>query len=105
MCRSIRDRSNAVGRETTDEPTDALLLAVIEGTPDEKLTVFALRLALTHHKAMPRDEEIDFLAEAKLVFNPPKPVKAPKPKNSKAPTPIKPNAPKQKKTGKKQVAA
>lgn len=36
--------------------------------PDEKLTEFALRLVLTGHTAIPRENEIDFLKQAECVF-------------------------------------
>jgi len=51
-------------------------LAAIDSLEDEKLTGFALRLALTSHVAIPREGEVDFLAEAEAVFLEPQPKKA-----------------------------
>ncbi len=58
-------------RRTAEE----VLLAAIDSLGDEKLTGFTLRLALTSHVAIPRESEMDFLAEAEAVFAPPKPRK------------------------------
>ena len=41
----------------------------------EKLTGFALRLALTGHTDIPREGDFDFLAEAESVFTPQQPKK------------------------------
>jgi len=71
-------------RRTAEE----VLLAAIDSLGDEKLTGFALRLALTSHVAIPRDGEMDFLAEAEAVFLQPQPKKASSKKAGK-PTPIK----------------
>ena len=74
---------------------------------DDKLTGFALRLALTGHVAIPREGEVDFLAEAETAFAPPQPKNAvsKKPK-VKTPTPIKAaSKPAPKKTAAKKKAA
>ena len=79
------------------------MLAALGNTADEKLTSFALRLALTDHLGLPRDTDPDLLSEAEALFVPPqdKPKKASKPKA--APTLVKPA---EKKTiAKKQKAA
>jgi ParB family chromosome partitioning protein len=81
-------------------PVEILATALSE-TPDEKLTSFALRLALTGYVTIPREGELDFLSEAAAAFIRPKP-QADK-KQKKAPTPIKAAA---KKTAiKKKLAA
>jgi len=82
---------------TSDEENNQLtaeevLLAAIDGLGDEKLTGFALRLALTSHLALPREGEADFLAEAEALFPLPEPRTQPKKASSKKvrkPTPIK----------------
>ncbi len=80
---------------------EEILAAAISKTPDEKLTSFALRLALTGYVTIPRENELDFLAEAEALFVPPPPVKEKKPK--KSPIPIK--ATPKKAATKKRVAA
>jgi ParB family chromosome partitioning protein len=44
----------------------------VDGLKDEKLTGFALRLALTVHRSIPVEGDIDFLAEAETAFCLPK---------------------------------
>jgi ParB family chromosome partitioning protein len=80
---------------------EEILAAALSETPDEKLTSFALRLALTGYVTIPRENDLDYLAEAEALFVPPPPVKEKKPK--KSPIPIK-AAPKKAAT-KKRVAA
>ncbi len=70
-------------------------MAAIDSFGDEKLPVFALRLALTSHVTIPREGEVDFVAEAEAIFLQPQPKKAGKP------TPIKAR----KTTAKKKTAA
>ena len=89
---------------------EEILATALSQTPDEKLTSFALRLALTGYVTIPRENELDFLAEAEAVFVPPPPAKK-KPKPNK-PTLIKGStqaspkaAPKKAATPKKKVAA
>jgi ParB family chromosome partitioning protein len=84
--------------ENNQQTGEEVLLSVIEGLEDDKLPSFALRLALTGHADIPRENEIDHLAEAEAVFAPPQlkkakakggtPQKAPK-KAAKKPTAIK----------------
>ncbi len=71
-------------RRTAEE----VLLAAIDSLGDERLTGFALRLALTSHVAIPRDGEVDYLAQAEAVFPQPQPKKASS-KMVRKPTPIK----------------
>jgi ParB family chromosome partitioning protein len=89
---------------------EEILATALSQTPDEKLTSFALRLALTGYVTIPRENELDFLAEAEAMFVPPPPAKK-KPKANK-PTLVKTNtkaspkaAPKKAATSKKNVAA
>jgi ParB family chromosome partitioning protein len=89
---------------------EEILATALSKTPDEKLTSFALRLALTGNVTIPRENELDFLAEAEAMFVPPQPAKK-KPKANK-PTLIKGStkaspkaAPKKAATSKKKGAA
>jgi ParB family transcriptional regulator, chromosome partitioning protein len=71
-------------------PGEKGLLSAIDDLEDNKLTGFALRLALTGHIDIPREGEFDFLAEAEAVFAPPQPKNAASKKTkAKTPTPIK----------------
>ncbi len=72
--------------EDNKRTAEEVLLASIDGLGDEKLTGFTLRLALTTHVAIPRDGDLDFLAEAATAFLKPKPRKA---KKTQTPTPVK----------------
>jgi len=74
--------------ENEKRTAEEVLSAAIGALGDEKLTAFALRLALTSHVAIPRTGEMDFLAEAETVFLQPQPKKASSKKALK-PTPIK----------------
>ncbi len=77
--------------ENNQLTAEEVLLAAIDGLGDEKLTGFALRLALTSHVLIPREGEADFLAEAEALFlQPPQPKKASS-KKAGTPTPIKAN--------------
>jgi len=79
----------AGGDDNDKRTAEEVLLAAIDSLGDEKLTAFALRLALTSHVAIPREGEVDFLAEAEAVFlELPQPKKASSKKAGK-PTPIK----------------
>ncbi len=82
------------------------MLATIAATADDKLSRFAVRLALSGHFGIPRENELDFLAEADPVFTPPQ--KEAKPRKS-AKTPValsKPSTKAKKRTAaKKQIAA
>ena len=78
------------------------MLATIAATADEKLTYFAVRLALSGHVGIPRENELDFLTEAEAVF-PPQQKEAKAKKTMKAPVALfKPNT---KNKAKKQTAA
>ena len=87
-----------LAEDTADEndkrSAEEVLLAAIYGTADGKLTGFAVWLALSGHRALPREGEPDFLTEAAAAF-----LTTKKPKKSaakkavpakKEPTPIKP---------------
>ncbi len=87
--------------ENNQQTAEEILLSAIDGLTDEKLTGFALRLALTGYVGLPREGEFDFLIEAEAVFVTPQPKK--EKKTRKAPTSIKPAA--KKTTTKKKIAA
>jgi ParB family chromosome partitioning protein len=61
--------------ENEQRSAEEVLLSTIDATADDKLTRFALRLALAGHVGIPREGEFDFLAEAESVFAPPPPKK------------------------------
>ena len=80
----------ANGDENTQQSNEEIVLAALDGTADEKLTGFALRIALSDHIGIPHEHQPDFLTEAEQVFVPAKP-KTRKP-NSKNPKNAKPMA-------------
>ncbi len=49
---------------------EEVLLSAIDGTEDEKLPYFAIRLALSGHVGIPRENKYDLLTEAEAVFVP-----------------------------------
>ena len=57
--------------ENDRRSAEEVLLSTIDSTADDKLTCFAIRLALSGHVGIPRDNELDFLWEAEAVFAPP----------------------------------
>ena len=73
--------------QNIQQTAEEILASALSETRDEKLTSFALRLALTGYISIPRESEFDFLAEAEAAFIPPKPQAYKKPK--KVPKPIK----------------
>ena len=96
--------SHFAGDDENHEQTEQdIVLSALGTTADEKITSFALRLALTDHLGLPRDTDPDLLTEAEAMFAPPqaKPKKASRPKA--APTLVKPAE--KKTTAKKQKAA
>ncbi len=56
--------------ENNQQTPDEVLGSTLTSLPDEKLTGFAVRLALTGHTDIPREGDFDFLAEAESVFSP-----------------------------------
>ena len=87
---------------------EEVLLTVIDGTADDKLTSFAVRLALAGHRGIPRETELDFLTKAAAAFLTPKPKKNPAKKTAlakvKEPTPIKLHKAAAKKAGTKRTS-
>jgi ParB family chromosome partitioning protein len=64
--------------ENNQQTPDEVLVSILTSLPDEKLTDFALRLALTGHTDIPRESDFNFLAEAGVAV-----VLPPPPKNKK----------------------
>ena len=96
--------SHFAGDDENHEQTEQeIVLSALDTTGDEKLTSFALRLALTDHLGVPRDTDPDLLSDAEALFAPPKakPKKESKPKA--APALVKPAQ--KKTTANKQKAA
>lgn len=103
------DLAKNIADENERRSAEEVLLATIDATADDKLTRFAIRLALSGHVGITREGELDFLTEAEAVITPPTPKQAKTPKKQKQPTPIKPNAPttesKKSAAAKKKIAA
>ena len=95
----VEDIAGENDRRTTEE----ILLASIDATEDDRLTRFAIRLALSGHVGIPREDEFDFLAEAEAVFTPSQDKATPR-KTRNVSAAAKPKA-HPKKAAKKQVAA
>jgi ParB family transcriptional regulator, chromosome partitioning protein len=99
--------SHFAGNDENAQQTDEeIVLAALDNTANDKLTGFALRLALTDHVSIPRENEPDPLSEAEAAFAPPQP-KSSKPKkiskSEETPTLVK--APQKKSAAKKQKVA
>jgi ParB family chromosome partitioning protein len=101
----------AADNENEQRSAEEVLLSTIDATADDKLTRFALRLALAGHVGIPREGEFDFLSEAETVFVPPQPTKKAAAKKAKHPTPVNspangaPKAKAQRATSSKKIAA
>jgi len=71
--------------ENAQQSDEEVVLAALDGTADEKLNSLALRLVLSNHIGMPRENEPDLLTEAEEAFVP----KKPKAVKAKAESPLK----------------
>jgi len=102
------DLAEGMADENDERSAEEVLLALIEGTGDEKLTSFAVRLALAGHRDIPRENELDFLKEAEAAFLTPKPNKNSAAKkeaiSERKPTPTKPAKAAEKKKAKAKPA-
>jgi len=102
----IEDLAQEIVGDNENETRSAgqVLLATIDELGDDKLTGFALRLALTAHVAIPREGETDYLTEAEQAFTQadlkPEPQKAIKKSAKPAPRKVPKKA-----SAKKQIAA
>ena len=61
----------AADEENPQKTAEEILVSALTRFPDEQLTSFALRLALTGHISIPREGDLDFLKEAENAFLPP----------------------------------
>jgi ParB family chromosome partitioning protein len=98
--------------EKEQRTAEEVLLSTIDTLTDDGLTGFALRLALAGHRGIPREGELDFLAEAEKVFAPPPLAEDQKPQKAKKPTlikaaskPVQKASAKKPKPSKKKIAA
>ncbi len=98
------DLAEEIAGEKEQRGAEEVLLSAIDNTGDDKLTRFALHLALSGHVGILREDEIDFLAEAEAVFAPP-PKEARAQKSKKVPAAVSKAKASPKKMSKKQVAA
>jgi ParB family chromosome partitioning protein len=57
--------------ENNPQTPEEVLSSTLAALTDDKVTEFALRLVLTGHTAVPRESDLDFLAQAEAVFAPP----------------------------------
>ena len=78
----------AADNENEQRSAEEVLHSTIDATADDKLTRFALRLALAGHVGIPREGEFDFLTKVETVFVPPQPTKKAAAKKAKQPTPV-----------------
>ena len=99
------DLAEDIADDNDRRSPEELLLATIDATSDDKLTRFAIRLALSGHVGIPRENEPDFLTEADAVFTPVRQDKAKKTRNVPVTLPKPKTPPKKQKTAKKQIAA
>ena len=96
--------------ENNQQTAEEVLTSIVDGLADEKLTSFALRLVLTTHAGIPRENEIDVLADAEKAFVPPQPKqpavkqKTGSKKTAKKSTPVKTKSAKKKTTTKRLAA-
>jgi ParB family transcriptional regulator, chromosome partitioning protein len=96
--------------ENNQQTAGEVLTSIVDGLEDEKLTSFALRLVLTTHAGIPRENEIDSLNEAEQVFAPAEPKKPAAKKKvatkkvAKKPTTVKTKSAKKKTTTKQNAA-
>jgi ParB family chromosome partitioning protein len=67
------DLAEDIADENDRSSAEEILLANLDATADDKLTRFAMRLALAGHVGIPRQGELDVLAEAEVVFPTKKP--------------------------------
>ena len=58
------------GHENNQRTPEEVLSSTIATLPDERLTGFALRLVLTGHTDIPRENDFDYLAQAEAAFVP-----------------------------------
>ncbi len=99
------DLAEDIADVTDRSSAEEVLLATIDATADDKLTRFAIRLALSGHVGIPRENESDFLSEADAVFAPARKDKAKKTKNAPVALSKPKTQTKKPKTARKPIAA
>ncbi len=99
------DLAEDIADVTDRSSSEEVLLATIDATADDKLTRFAIRLALSGHVGIPRENEPDFLSEADAVFAPARKDKAKKTKNAPVALSKPKTQTKKPKTARKPIAA
>ena len=60
--------SHFAGDENRQHTDEEIVLEALSGTAEEKLTGLALRLVLSDHVGIPRETQVDLLAEAEQAF-------------------------------------
>ena len=80
--------------DTDTRSAEEILVAAIDSTADDRLTSFAVRLALAGHRGIPHEHKLDLLTEAEAAFLIPKPgtkpAKKAQPAKKKEPIAIRP---------------
>ncbi len=99
------DLAEDIADVTDRSSSEEVLLATIDATTDDKLTRFAIRLTLSGHVGIPRENEPDFLSEADAVFAPARKDKAKKTKNAPVALSKPKTQTKKPKTARKPIAA
>ncbi len=99
------DLAEDIADVTDRSSSEEVLLATIDATADDKLTRLAIRLALSGHVGIPRENEPDFLSEADAVFAPARKDKAKKTKNAPVALSKPKTQTKKPKTARKPIAA
>ena len=62
-----------IDNENNEQTAEEVLSCTLATLLDEKLTEFALRLVLTGHTDLPRESDINFLAQVEVAFFRPHP--------------------------------
>jgi ParB family transcriptional regulator, chromosome partitioning protein len=78
--------STADENKNDHRSAEEVLLATVDSTADEQLTRFALQLALSGHRGIPREGDPDFLTEAERAFHPTEPERKSSRTKTKKPT-------------------
>jgi ParB family chromosome partitioning protein len=88
--------------ENNSKTEDEILTEALANCPDDKLMGFVLRLLLTEHVAIPREDQPDWLSKAESIFAPAKPKAG---KSSSKKKPVLAQSPEKKNRDKKKAAA
>jgi ParB family chromosome partitioning protein len=88
--------------ENNSKSEDEILTEALANCTDDKLMGFVLRLLLTEHVAIPREDQSDWLVKAESIFAPAEPKAG---KSSSKKKPVLAKSPEKKNTNKKKAAA